>query len=116
MSEKVSKRDVIDDQSAQEVMLQELPQAGAEGKGLFNGNLSLIKSLKVKLEVRVGNVEVSVGELYSLKEKMVLKLDRGTNESVDILLDGKLVARGSLVAVEDNFGICITEITQQSAS
>jgi flagellar motor switch protein FliN/FliY len=97
-------------QAAQEIKLQELKQ-GALGNNLYNGNLGLIQNLKVKLEVFVGGCEISVGELFALKENSILNLDRATNESLDIYLDGKPVARGNLVVVDDNFGICITEIS-----
>lgn len=96
-------------QSAQQVKLQEI-EGGVLGANLYNGNLSLIQNLKVKLEIMVGGTEISVGELFSLKENSVLKLDRMTTEPLDIYLDGKPVARGKLVVVEDSFGICITEI------
>jgi flagellar motor switch protein FliN/FliY len=97
-------------QSAQQVKLQEITD-GVAGRNLYNGNLSLIQNLKVRLEVRAGSCEMSVGELYALKENSILRLDRLTNEPLDIYLDGKPVARGNLVVVDDNFGICITDIS-----
>jgi flagellar motor switch protein FliN/FliY len=93
----------------QQTKLQELKE-GAPGNTLYNGNLGLIQNLKVKLEVMVGGTEISVGELFALRENAILPLDRHTAEPLDIHLDGKLVARGNLVVVGDNFGICITEI------
>lgn len=96
--------------AAQQVKLQEIGNS-TPGENLYNGNLGLIKNLKVKLQVMVGGAEISVGELFELKENSVLSLDRMTTEPLDIYLDGKPVARGSLVVVEDNFGICITEIS-----
>ena len=97
-------------QSAQQIKLQEMKQ-GPLGNTLYNGNLGLIQNLKVKLEVMVGGCEISVGELFALKENSVLGLDRATGEPLDIYLDGKPVARGNLVVVDDSFGICITEIS-----
>ena len=54
----------------------------------------------------------SVGELFELKDRSVVKLDRLTTDPVDILLDEKVIARGKLVVAGDNFGISITEIPQ----
>lgn len=99
----------------QQIKLQELKQ-GALGNTLYNGNLGLIQNLKVKLEVMVGGCEISVGELFALKENAVLGLDRATEEPLDIYLDGKPVARGNLVVVDDSFGICITEISHAGQS
>jgi len=72
-------------------------KAMAEGQGL-------------PLEVIVGECSMSVAELFDLRESSVVKLDREAQAPVDVLLDGKRVARGTLVAVDDNFGVRITEI------
>lgn len=102
-------------QSAQDVKLQEIA-GGTPGANLYNGNLSLIQNLRIKLEVRVGGVDISVGELFALKENAVLKLDRQTNDPLDIFLDGRQVACGKLVVVDDHFGICITDIAHGTNS
>ncbi len=104
-----------EDHGTQPVQLQEIAE-GTLGTNLYNGNLDLIKSLKVKLEVMVGGAEISVGELFSLKENSVLNLDKLTHEPLEIYLDGKAVARGNLVVVDNNFGICITEISHNQNS
>ena len=57
-----------------------------------------------------GRCELSVKELFELKESSVLTLDSGTRETVDVLLDGKVVARGTLVAAGDSFGVQVTEV------
>jgi len=51
-----------------------------------------------------------VKELFELKENSILTLDSGTREAVEVLLDGKVVARGMLVAVGDSFGVQISEV------
>jgi flagellar motor switch protein FliN/FliY len=65
--------------------------------------------VKVRLRVSVGQATLSIGELLALKEGGVLKLDAALDLPVEILLDDKVVARGQLVAVDDNFGVRITE-------
>ena len=95
--------------SAKSVLLQDIA-TGAEGtKPLFPGNLELIQGLKVSLSVSIGRSEISVAELFALKEESLLKLDKLTNEPVEIWLDSRLVGRGELVVVGDNFGVRITE-------
>ena len=95
--------------SAKSVLLQDIA-AGAEGtKPLFPGNLELIQGLKVSLSVSIGRSEISVAELFALKEESLLKLDKLTSEPVEIWLDSRLVGRGELVVVGDNFGVRITE-------
>src|SRR3954453_9841316 len=101
--------------SAQSVELQDI-SAGNEGaKALFPGNLELISSLKVSLSVSVGKSEISVAELFALKEDALLTLDAGTDDPVEIYLDSRLVGRGELVVVGDNFGVRITEFGKAGA-
>lgn len=94
------------------VELPELHDRGARGASLLESNLSLIQGVKVNLSVLIGGTTVSIGELLALKDGAVLKLDRLANQPIDVLLDDRVVARGRLVAVEDNFGVSITEIAR----
>ncbi|WUR12432.1 FliM/FliN family flagellar motor switch protein [[Empedobacter] haloabium] len=88
---------------------------GASGAATaLGGNLHLLDSVPVKLTVAVGNVETTVAELLALKEASVLKIDRAADTPVDLLLNGNVVARGQLVAVDDNFGIRITEVAAKA--
>jgi flagellar motor switch protein FliN/FliY len=67
-------------------------------------------AVKTRLEVCVGETSVTVGELVGAKEGHVLRLDREVDQPVDIRLDGKVVARGILVAVGDHFAVRLTEL------
>ncbi len=96
--------------TVQEVELAELTGSIGNEQPLLEGNLEIIKNVRVKLEVMMGGAELSVGELYDLQKDSVIKLDRDTQEPMDLLLNGKIVARGTLVVSGDNFGICLTEI------
>lgn len=72
--------------------------------------LDALRGLQVVLQVQLGEVEMSLGEVTSLTEGAVVKLDRLANEAVDILLDGCVIAHGVIVAVDDNFGVQITDV------
>ena len=63
-----------------------------------------------RLTVSVGEVTLTIGELLGAVETQVIVLDRAVDQPVDILLEGRLVARGELVAVDDRFGVRITEV------
>ncbi|MDK2125132.1 FliM/FliN family flagellar motor switch protein [Parachitinimonas caeni] len=90
------------------VELPELKSHPTKTSAVANG-MDVIRSVKVRLSVRLGETDISVGELLDMKEDSVLKLDRLVDESVDILLDGNVIARGQLVAIGDSFGVQITE-------
>lgn len=69
-----------------------------------------LHSIKTQLQVCVGQASVTVGELLGAREQQVLVLDRTPDQPVDLLLDGKVVARGQLVAVDGHFAVRITEL------
>ena len=77
---------------------------------LKEGNLDIVKGVKVKIEVRVGDSEMTVDDFMRLGQGSVVKLSQKTTTPVDLLIDGKIVARGHLVAADDNFGVQITEL------
>jgi flagellar motor switch protein FliN/FliY len=73
-------------------------------------NANPIHSVRARLQVCVGHTELSVGELLAAKEHQVLLLDRTLDQPVDMVLEGKVVARGQLVAVDGCFAVRITEL------
>ncbi|ODB85630.1 hypothetical protein A3194_12410 [Candidatus Thiodiazotropha endoloripes] len=102
--------------TVEQVQLNELPNTTPQGSAIFNSNLDIIKDVRVKLEACIGEADVTVEELYSLKVDSVVKLDRDALEPIDLYLDGRVVARGQLVVTGDHFGVCITELYKENAS
>ena len=96
--------------SAKTIELTELANERPGEKAAFANPMDLIKGVKVTLSALVGRAELTVSELFALKEGGVIALDRDTREPVDIYLGGKLVGRAELVVVGDNFGLRIVEI------
>ena len=84
-------------------------QPGGEGERLHLLSNPL-HGVRVQLQVCVGHADLTVGQLLGAREHGVLALDRHIDEVVDLLLDGQVVARGELVAVDDHFGVRITEL------
>lgn len=100
--------------TAQPLSLAELdPEAASVGAALTEtpGELTNpLRNVRVRLTVSLGTAELTVGELLGAKAQQVLRLDRGIEQPVDVLLEGHVVARGVLVAVDDQFGVRITEL------
>jgi len=86
--------------------LQTNPQGGA----ILERPQDAIRGVKVEVSVLLGNADVSVGTLFEMKSGEVLPLDRRIDEPLDLVVDGKVVARGELVVVENSLGLRITEI------
>lgn len=93
--------------------LQELEPPKKDGAAVFPPHLELIQGVKVRLGATVGHAEITVAELFALKEGALLQLDRLTDEPLQVHLDGKLVAEGELVVVDDHFGLRLTRIGDQ---
>lgn len=91
--------------------------AGADGddasKRLFHpANLKLVMDVELNVSLRFGQRQLPLREVLELKSGSVIELDRMVDEPVELLLDGKLVARGEAVIVDGNYGLRVTEIPQ----
>ena len=90
--------------------LGEKTEGSLSGKSILSANADVIKNVNVKLNVVLGEAELSVSELMSLQNGSVFTIDKKANTPLEVYIDNKLVARGIMVAVEDNLGVKITEI------
>ena len=77
-------------------------------------NLDLLMDIPLNLSVVLGTSKKSVREILTFNTGSVIELDKLTDEPLDILLNGKLIARGEVVVINDNFGVRITSILSQS--
>ena len=97
--------------SAQRIEFSELPDAvGAMAKPTLLQSINPLHQIKASLQVCVGSATLTVGELMSAREHQVLLLDRSIEQPVDLVLEGQIVARGQLVAVDNQFAVRITEL------
>lgn len=69
-----------------------------------------LHQIKTQLQVCVGVATMNVGELLTAQQHQVITLDSRIDQPVDILLEGKVIARGQLVAVAGCFAVRITEL------
>jgi len=74
------------------------------------GHLEHLQDLKVVVTIEIGDTELTLAEIASLDEHSLIDINRQLGEPVDVLLNGKLYARGEVVTVSENFGVLITEI------
>lgn len=70
----------------------------------------ILKDVRVELDAKLGLATLSVQDLLALKVGAVLKLDARLNDLIELRLNNATVARGEIVAVDDNFGIRIVDI------
>lgn len=77
-------------------------------------NLDLLMDIPLNLSVVLGTSKKSVRDILSFNTGSVIELDKLTDEPLDILLNGKLIAQGEVVVINDNFGVRIMNILSQS--
>ena len=73
------------------------------------GPVDLFMDLELDVTLRFGGRNVLLKEILELGPGSVLQLDREVHDAADLLLDGKLIARGEVVMVNGNFGLRVTE-------
>ena len=78
------------------------------------GNLELILDVPLGVSVELGRVRMPVRQLLSLTAGSVIELAKLAGEPLDVLINGRPVARGEAVMVNDKFGVRLTEIVSQS--
>ena len=88
----------------------ELGEGTGDGTAWVRRNFELVKNLKVPVAAVLGSCELSVEQLFALKEGSTVTLEQPVNAVVDVTVEGKVVARGEIVVVDDNFGVRIVEL------
>lgn len=73
-------------------------------------NLDFILDIPLKVSVELGRTQVIIKDLLQLGQGSVLELDKLAGEPLEVLVNGKLVARGEVVVVNEKFGIRLTDI------
>ena len=73
-------------------------------------NIDLLMHVPLHLTVELGSCKMPVAEILKLGMGSIVELDRGADHPVDLLVNGRPIARGEIVAVEENFGLRIVEL------
>ncbi len=74
------------------------------------GALEILMDIPLEISVELGRVRMLVREVVDLGSGSIVEIDKAAGEPVDVMVNGRLVARGEVVVIEDNFGVRITEI------
>ena len=76
--------------------------------------LDLLMDIPLEISVELGRVRMLVREVVELGTGSIVELDKLAGEPVDVMVNGRAVARGEVVVIEDNFGVRITEVLNPS--
>jgi flagellar motor switch protein FliN/FliY len=83
---------------------------GGAGAAAIRGGLDMLHDVEMEVSAELGRTRMSVRELLSLTPGAIVELDRAAGSPADLLVNGRLIAKGEVVVIDENFGIRITEI------
>lgn len=77
-------------------------------------NLDMILDIPITVSVEIGRTRILVNDLLQLSQGTVVELEKLAGEPMEILVNGKLIARGEAVVVNEKFGVKLTDIVSPS--
>jgi flagellar motor switch protein FliN len=92
-----------------------LEQLTADEGRMPIGDLAPVLDVPVELSVEIGRTTMTIGETLAIGPGTIVSLNRMIGEPVDLLVNGKYIARGEVVAVDEEFGLRVTEVLSTDA-
>lgn len=89
--------------------------AGTGARGA-QGPFDHLLDVPLNVRIRLGEAEMTIEDVVSLRDGSVVELDRAPGDPVDILVNDRVVARGEIVVVDDRFSVRVTELVAGPAS
>ncbi len=89
------------------------PQMGESITTGGYGDISLLLDVEMTMTVELGRTSKLVKDILGLGEGSIIELDKLAGEPVDLLVNGKLIAKGEVVVIDENFGVRVTDIVSQ---
>jgi flagellar motor switch protein FliN/FliY len=74
------------------------------------GDMALLMDVPLQVTVELGRTRMRIREVLDLAPGSIIELDRIAGEPVDVLVNGKQIARGEVVVINEEFGVRITEV------
>ena len=78
-------------------------------------NLDLLMNVSLRVSAELGRCTMRVSDVLKLGKGSIVELDRLAGSPIDVLVNDRLVARGDVVAVDDRFGVRVTEVVARKA-
>lgn len=87
-------------------------QSGAFAQ-VDENNLNLLMDIPLRVTVELGRTQKQIKDILELSQGSIIELDKLAGEPVDILVNNKLIAKGEVVVIDENFGVRVTDIVSQ---
>ncbi|OGC21397.1 flagellar motor switch protein FliN [candidate division WOR-1 bacterium RIFOXYC2_FULL_37_10] len=92
-----------------EVKAVQFPELDEEGKGIRIGE-STLSDIPIEVKAELGKSKLTLREILEIAEGSIIELDRLAGEPLDLKVGGSVIAQGEVVAIDDNYGIRITNV------
>ncbi len=102
------------DQSSVDVRPAEFVPLTQKSVSGFGSKIDLVADIPVRVTVELGRTRKNIGDILNMTPGSVIELDKMAGEPVDVLVNSKLIAKGEVVVIDENFGVRITEIVSSA--
>lgn len=105
-----------DQDQTKEMVIEEIEgqartdESGQSSNNVSDDNLEIVYNIPVEITAVLGRAEMQVNQLLRLGRGSVVELDRKVGETVDLFVNGRQVAKGEVVIIENRVGVTITEV------
>jgi flagellar motor switch protein FliN/FliY len=93
-----------------------MPLEPTVGSGTDGADLRRLHDVPVELAVEIGRTRMTIGQTLELRPGSVVSLNRLAGEPVDLLINGKPIARGEVVVIDEEFGLRVTDVVSSGRS
>lgn len=97
-------------------LFKDLEEQPLKDGGEESVNLNLLMDINLEIVVELGRTKKRINEILELSQGSIIELDRVSGEPVDLLINGKVVAKGEVVVIDEYFGVRITEIISKTVN
>lgn len=102
------------DQSSVDVRPAEFVPLTQKSVSGFGSKIDLVADIPVRVTVELGRTRKNIADILNMTPGSVIELDKMAGEPVDVLVNSKLIAKGEVVVIDENFGVRITEIVSSA--
>lgn len=102
------------DKEAKKLDISKLENIERPNTPIKSKTYNLLLDVELELSAILGETDISLKKVLDLTKGSIIELDNKTAEPIKLLANGSEVARGEVVIIEDNFGLRITNTTEQN--
>ena len=86
----------------------------AEDNQVITDNMAKVANVEVKLSAELGKTKLPLRDVVEYDKGSIIMLDKAQNDPIDVYVNDILIARGTIIAIEDTYGIKIVEIVDNN--